>query len=140
MRHICNETTADWIADEHEYDRYSARFLLHDLRDKVGTGHDYVWCHADQLFGKGPRLVGIGTSPTRIDPDIAAFGPAQFLKPLSQCRNTSLSFRVVFAISQQQTDAPHPLRLLRACRERPRSRRNAKNRDELAPPHRCSRG
>ena len=140
MRHICDEATADWIADEHEYDRYGARFLLHDLRYKVGTGHDYVWCHADQLFGKGPRLVGIGASPTRIDPHIAVFGPTQFLKLLAECRGAGLPFCIALAISQQQTDAPRALRLLCACRERQRRRRTAKNRDELAPPHSCSQG
>ena len=114
MRHICGEATADGIADEHEYDRYGLCFLLHDLGYKIGTGHDYVWRHADQLFGKGPCLVGIGPGPTGIDPDIAPFGPTQFLKPLPECQSAGLPFGVGFAISQQQTDSPHPLRLLRA--------------------------
>jgi hypothetical protein len=32
-------------------------------------------------------------------------------------------------------DAPHPLRLLRTCRERPCDRRTAEKRNELTPPH-----
>ena len=135
MRHICDKATADGIADEHEYDRYGVCFLLHDLGHKIGTGHDYVWCHADQLFGEGPRLVGIGASPAGINPDVAPFGPTQFLKPLPECRSAGVSFRVAFAISQQQTDVPHPLRLLRAHFERPRYRRGTNKRDELAPFH-----
>src|ERR1700741_5338202 len=103
MRQICNKTTADRITDKHKYNRYCARFLLHDLCDKVGTGDDYVWFQADKLSGEIPSLGGIGASPTRIDPKIAAFDPARFSKRLPQCCSTSLSFWVVFAISQQQT-------------------------------------
>jgi hypothetical protein len=36
--------------------------------------------------------------------------------------------------SDDQADPPHPLRLLRARRERPRSRRAAEHRDEVAAP------
>src|SRR5215510_2291019 len=36
---------------------------------------------------------------------------------------------------QQHADTAHPLALLRARRERPRGRRTAEQRDELAPPH-----
>jgi hypothetical protein len=35
----------------------------------------------------------------------------------------------------KHTDAPHPLGLLRARRERPRHRHAAEQRDEIAPPH-----
>ena len=39
------------------------------------------------------------------------------------------------ASAHEHADAPHPLGLLRARRERPRRRRAAEQRDELAPPH-----
>ena len=39
------------------------------------------------------------------------------------------------ACAHEHADAPHPLALLRARRERPRSRRAAEQRDELAPLH-----
>src|SRR5262249_24430135 len=50
-------------------------------------------------------------------------------------RDAGLSFRVVRARGHQHADAPHPLALLRARRERPRGCRTAEQRHELAPPH-----
>ena len=44
-------------------------------------------------------------------------------------------FRIVRGCGQEHADAPHPLGLLRARRERPRSRRAAEQRDELAASH-----
>jgi len=37
-------------------------------------------------------------------------------------------------MEHQHADTPHPIRLLRARRERPRRSRAAEQRDELAPP------
>src|SRR5215471_6763988 len=45
-------------------------------------------------------------------------------------RDPGLSFRIVRARGHQHADAPHPLALLRARRERPRRRRAAEQRDE----------
>jgi hypothetical protein len=42
-------------------------------------------------------------------------------------------FRIVSRDVQEDADAPHPLRLLRARRERPSDRRAAEKRDELSP-------
>ena len=44
-------------------------------------------------------------------------------------------FRIVRGCGHEHADAPHPLGLLRARGERPRSRRAAEKRDELAPSH-----
>src|SRR4029078_12203947 len=75
MRYICDEPATDGIADESEPGRYGAGFPLQDLRNKIRAGHDYIWCHSDQLFGKSPRLIRIATCPARVDPNIAAFSP-----------------------------------------------------------------
>ena len=45
------------------------------------------------------------------------------------------AFRIVRGCGHEHADAPHPLALLRARRERPRRRRAAEQRDELAPLH-----
>jgi hypothetical protein len=42
--------------------------------------------------------------------------------------NTALSFRIVRGQVHEHADAPHPLGLLRALRERPRRRRAGKQR------------
>jgi hypothetical protein len=44
-----------------------------------------------------------------------------------------LSLRIVRREAHKHTDAPHPLRLLRPRRPRPR-RRAAESQDEIAPP------
>ncbi len=62
-------------------------------------------------------------------------GPAQLLQPLQERRDAGLTFRIVRGAGHEHADAPHPLALLRARRERPRRRRAAEQRDELAPLH-----
>ena len=62
-------------------------------------------------------------------------GPAQLLQPLQERRDAGLTFRIVRGCGHEHADAPHPLGLLRARRERPRGRRAAEKRDELAPLH-----
>ena len=55
----------------------------------------------------------------------------------SPCRNAAMRACASgsSAAGHEHADAPHPLALLRARRERPRRRRAAEQRDELAPPH-----
>jgi hypothetical protein len=54
------------------------------------------------------------------------------LEALQECSVTGLRFPVVRSQAHYDTDAPDALRLLRARRERPRRRRAAYQRDELA--------
>src|SRR5262249_475884 len=55
-----------------------------------------------------------------VDPHVAADCPAQFREPLGKRHNASLRFRVVCGEVHEHANAPHPPRLLRARRERPR--------------------
>jgi hypothetical protein len=66
-----------------------------------------------------------------VDPNIAALRPAERLESLAERGDKGLSFRVALGICHQHVDPPRPLRLLRARRERPRSRA-AEQLDELA--------
>jgi len=63
--------------------------------------------------------------PARVDPKVAALYPPEPLEFLPERRNIGLSFSVALGIRHQHTDPPHPLRLLRARRERPRHCRPA---------------
>src|SRR5262249_8177814 len=54
---------------------------------------------------------------------------------LRERRDLGERIRIVRAPAHEHADAPHPLGLLRARRERPRSRRAAEQRDEPAPLH-----
>src|SRR5262249_27359260 len=61
--------------------------------------------------------------------------PSKLLEPFPERCSSLLPFPVALGKSLQYSDAPHPLALLRARRERPRHSRAANERDELAPLH-----
>ena len=65
--------------------------------------------------------------------DIAPIRPAKPLQLFFECPNPGLSFWITLRTYHQHADAPHWLRFLRARRERPRRRRAAEQRDEVAP-------
>src|SRR5262249_39754846 len=74
-------------------------------------------------------------APANVDPHIATLAPTQLLQRLQERRDLRLTFRIGGGHVHEHADAPHPLALLRACRERPRRRCAADQRDELAAPH-----
>ena len=66
--------------------------------------------------------------------NVASLGPTQLLQRLAEYPLEGLSVRIAFGGGTgEHADAPHALALLRARRERPRRRRAAEQRDELAP-------
>jgi len=67
------------------------------------------------------EVVGV-CAPAIVDPHIAAFVSSQLLQRLAEHGIAGLSFRIVRGERAEHTDAPHPLALLRARRERPRRR------------------
>jgi hypothetical protein len=71
-------------------------------------------------------------SPPKVHPHFAAIGPTQVRKPLRKRRVATLPLRIVLIARHEHADAPHAVALLRARRERPRRRRAAKEREELA--------
>src|SRR5262245_58511093 len=80
-------------------------------------------------------LLGVEFSPARVDPHVASEDPARLRQPLLERSEPSLPFRIVRACRPEHADAPHPLRLLRARRERPCRCRATDERDELTPVH-----
>jgi hypothetical protein len=87
-------------------------------------------------FAKGRTSwpIDITAAPTKVDPHVAAIGPTQARKRLHERRQASLRRGIVFVAPYEHADAPHPLALLCARRERPR-RRAAERSDEFAPSH-----
>src|SRR5262249_10934359 len=83
----------------------------------------------------GANAFGVICAPTIVDPHVAAVSPAQLLELLQKRTDPCHSFRIVRGQRGQHADAPHSLALLRPRRERPRRRRAAEQRDELAPFH-----
>jgi hypothetical protein len=91
---------------------------LQDRCYLVRTGHNHVRSHSNQLFGEGPRLVGITSGPTNVEADIAALRPTQILKPALKGCDAGLSFSIAFGIWHQHPDALHGRALLRTRCER----------------------
>ena len=60
--------------------------------------------------------------PADVKAGIAAVGPAQFRQPLRKGGELGPPLWVALARTQEHADAPHPVALLRAHRERPRDR------------------
>src|SRR5262252_6327072 len=79
---------------------------------------------------------GIAQTPSILDTEVSAVGPASFLQALDEGVAAGLPFRIVRSqAAHEHADAPHPLALLRARRERPCGRRPAEQRDECAALH-----
>src|SRR6266480_1662976 len=76
-----------------------------------------------------------GRSPAIVEPNVAASGPAELLKPLAERAEPSLCFWIVLGNRHQDPDPAHLIGLLRARRERPRGSRAAEQRDEVASLH-----
>src|SRR4051794_28650822 len=93
---------------------------------------DDVGCERGQFRRVSANLGRIGSGPARVDPYVAADGPAQQRQRLQERRDPGLKLRIVRNCVQEYADAPHALALLRARRERPCYRRAAEQRDELA--------
>ena len=81
-----------------------------------------------------PMTIGVARAPAAVDAHVATDRQSEFLKPLQERRVAGLRFRIIRRKGIEHTDAPHTLALLRTRAERPRCRRAAEKRDELAPP------
>src|SRR5262249_11018282 len=70
-----------------------------------------------------------------LDSDIAVLGPPERLELLPKRNNAGQRFRIVLDVWMEERDATHARRLLRVHGERPRCRRTADKRYELAALH-----
>ena len=99
-----------------------------------GRGQNDVRRERQKLLGISLKTTGVARCPAVVDPHVAAVGPAQLLQPLQERRDAGLSFRIVGGEVHEHADAPHPLALLRARRERPGCRRAAERTKKFSPP------
>src|SRR5262245_48098481 len=93
----------------------------------------FNWRKRDEFGRRSAHCLG-SVGPPIVDEDVLASNPTQLLKSLHERGEASLSFRIAFRKWAQDTDAAHPLGLLRPGRERP-SRSAPEQRDELAASH-----
>src|SRR5439155_8122537 len=82
----------------------------------------------------GAHAIHIVPGPTLVELHVYALRPSQLCELLPERLKTHGEFGIALGVSHQNADAPHAL-LLRARRERPRSRRAADSQDELAAFH-----
>src|SRR5262245_50874216 len=118
----------------HENDRNGAGRLQQRPQSRAASGQDDVRCERDQFRSVSANAITIARTPAVVDPHVAANAPAQLLQPVRERGGAGGSFRVLGSHAHQHADAPYVLALLRARRERPRSRA-AEQRDEFATPH-----
>src|SRR5262249_15102879 len=93
-----------------------------------------IRCERDQFARVSATLRRTATGPSGLHLHVAALGPAQWLQRLRE-RSEVGSLVYILGRIHKHADAPHPLALLRARRERPRGRRSADERHELAALH-----
>src|SRR5262245_61124081 len=79
------------------------------------------------------KALGIAGAKAILNPHVEAVGPAQLLQSLQERSDAGHGFRIVRSCAHEHRDATHSLARLCARRDRPRSRRAAEQRDELAP-------
>src|SRR5262249_46830897 len=125
---------ADRIRYIHEYDRDATAGPLQCRSDGCAGGQYDIGLVSDNLCCVLAKQLVVGGTRSILDECVATVSPAQFLKCLTKCDDLHPSLRVELVIVVQKADPSHPLRLLRARRERPH-RRTADQRDELAPLH-----
>jgi hypothetical protein len=130
-RQSADETRANRVGHVNEYDWDRAGLPVQCAGDLSGMCKQHIGPQVDQLFREGLRLRTSGRK-TSLDVDITALRPSEPLQLLSKFHDARLGFRIVLGQAHQHPDAPHPLRLLRARRERPRCRRAAEKGDEHA--------
>src|SRR6516165_180681 len=99
------------------------------------SGQDDIRRQRDQFRREFANVIGIACAPTVVDLHIPADGPAQLLQSLMESREARLTFRIIGGEIHEHADAPYPLGLLRARRERPRDGCAGEQRDELATFH-----
>jgi len=133
-RQAVDEARRDRISDDREYDRHGMGCLQQLPHGVAAVSQDDVRRkphHFRSVFAD----VGIGRGPTCIDPHIAADALAQLRQFLQERPDPRLVLWIFRGCWQEHANTTHAFALLGLRDQRPRRRRAANKRDELAPPH-----
>src|SRR5262249_49356071 len=121
------------ISRDRNDDRDRARCLFGGLRGwRIHSDND-IDVEGDKLDSEWTQAVKLTARVSEFDVCALSFDPSKVAQPVSERIDLSCDRGVGLAC--QHTDPTRPTSLLSAYRERPRSRRAAEKRDELAPPH-----
>jgi hypothetical protein len=126
------DAAGDGIARARKDDRDRPRLPLDGSGRRGPACQDDVGLQADQRLRERSYPIDVNAAPTKVHPRVAAIGPTQARKRLSESRDARLIRGIVLVGQHEHADAPDAVALLRAGRERPR-RRAAEERDEVAP-------
>src|SRR5262249_34711077 len=130
----CDKAGANRIGSGSEDDWHVLARLLKRLYGDIPTSQHCVRRERNQFGRIFAHAHGVAQWPTILDSYIAAVGPTQLLQALDECGQPGKTFGIIRCEpAQENADPPHALRL-GARRDRPRHRRAAEQRDELAPP------
>src|SRR5262249_21333801 len=95
--------------------------VLQRHHGRLIAGETSIRPHPHEFGSEASQALVIPAWPALLDVDIVTFDPPEILQAPAECRHAELAFGVILCQPcNQHTDAPHPLRLLRARRERPR--------------------
>ena len=128
-----DEPASDRIADRHEYDGDRPVDRAHCHHCRIAPDHDQLRGRGDQVQCRGFQPVQVAGRMPVDNAHIPPLGPAKRLQALLEGGHAQWESWIGFRHGREHADAPHSLGLLRARRERPRCRRAAEQRDELAP-------
>jgi hypothetical protein len=85
----------------------------------IGLGENEIGRKRHQLLRIKAHAFRVGAGVAIIDPDVLTVSPAEFLQPVQKCRGARALFRIILGESHERANAPHPLALLPARRQRP---------------------
>src|SRR5262249_12624151 len=110
--------------------------LLQQRRSGGGViRENKVGLQCDELLRIPSHRLRIEPGPANFYPNILPVHPSELLKSLPEYRHVGLILRVALGSRHQDAEAPHPVSVVRARRERRRGCRAAEQRDELAALH-----
>ena len=121
----------DWVCSQREDNGDGGGCSLGCLCRCRPVDYDDIYVRAHKVGRKLAHPVQDPASVPLLDCDVPAFDVAERSQALAE------GIRIASRVGSltQESDACKLRRLLRPCRERPRRRRAAEQRDELAPPH-----
>jgi hypothetical protein len=108
-----DDAAGDRVAHARKDDRDRPRLPLDGNGRRGRACYDDVGLQADQLLRERSYPTGVIATPTKVHPHVAAIGPAQVHKGLSEENETPSIAR------KEHADAPHAVALLRPRGERP---------------------
>jgi hypothetical protein len=102
---------------------------------RLMTSAYFVGACTGRSAGLSPLRIRSSAGISVLNSNIAVLGPPERLEPLPKRDDAGQHFGIVLGVWMEERNTTHARRLLRARRERPRERRGAEKRYELAPLH-----